>query len=444
MSFENANSWWENSNLSEDPDLKRALKSKLNYKPKIFDQESLNSTNIYTLRGPRQVGKTVSLKLLIEELISKHNYQAKQILWTNVDTVRRIDLLESHLISLVNLYKSFKLKNLKFKPLMIIDEITSIPRWQRVIKKLRDDGTLSQFCLILTGSSAYDLRIGIETMAGRRGFGDNLDRVLLPMSYSDFRKQFDNHEDTFQNYLKIGGYPERISEIKKDYDLHKKFNYKIGLNLLEEVHMYEVNRRGLDRQIGLQVIARLEQIASTAVTYEGFAKALNSTKDTAMNHLNALGDAYLLSTYSCYDLSKKRAAPRKARKFLWSDPAFRYYSEYLELGDELDDDVIAESVLGLELLRRYENRLQFGLSSPSKVFTWKGGKGKEIDFLVIKKKASFPYELKYQSSISEWDYKTMKKVFNFGTLITKKKGNMIFKTDEINLIDLESFLLDQA
>ena len=443
MSFEDNNTWWEKCDLSEDIDLKKAKSSGLNYKPKIFDPKSLTVNNIYTLRGPRQVGKTVSLKMLIEELINKHSYNSKQILWTSVDTIRRIDLLEYHLNDLVKLYKSFELKNLKQPPLMIIDEITSIPKWQRVIKKLRDNGTLSEFCLILTGSSAHDLRIGIETMAGRRGFGDNLDRVLLPMSYADFIEQFKNIDNPFQEYLKIGGYPERVSKIKENYKANKIFDYKIGLNLLEEVHMYEINRRNLDRQIAIQAVGRLEQIANTAVSYEGFAKALHSTKDTAMNHLNALGDAYLVSTYACYDIAKKRAAPRKARKFLWADPSFRFYSEYLNVGDEIDDSAITEAVLGMELLRRHEKRLHFGLSALSNVFTWKGDRGKEVDFLVVDKNKVSPYELKYQSSISEWDYQTMKKVFNSGTLITKNKEKLSNLDKEIELIDLENFLLNK-
>jgi predicted AAA+ superfamily ATPase len=73
------------------------------------------------------------------------------------------------------------------------------------------------------------------------------------------------------------------------------------------------------------------------------------------------------------------------------------------------------------LLQKNERRLWEGLSAPRNVFTWKSGNGNEIDFLVVDraKKRMEPYEVKYQETVSDWDFQVSDRAFGKATIISK-------------------------
>jgi len=435
------NPWWEPGGINQDRDLRLAELSPLKYDPIPFSPEDMVAGRIYTLRGARRVGKTVSLKLFVKRLLEEHRVEPRSIGWWNADTSRRADILESQLIELLEAMRSESSPSVKtLPPLLIVDEVTSVIQWQRALKRLKDQGLLDNTCVILTGSSAHDLKIGTETMAGRRGIASNLDRVLHSMSFSTFRSCA-GKASSLSDFLKVGGYPFRVEEYIR---APKTFEISFGANVLEEVFMYEVIRRGLDRSIALEVLVRIAELGVTATSYDSFAKALSSTKDTARTHLDALGDGFLLCTYASLDLHTFRAAPRKARKFLWFDPAFRSLAHILGRGPIVDEAAIAESVVGAELIRRYEAYPHHGYSNLDGVFTWKSSTGHEVDFIAAtdrlkSNKNLLPVEVKYKNSISEWDWKVLEKSFGKGILVTKNKC-IIQPAQEIEVRDIETFL----
>lgn len=434
--------WWDNKGIDHDPDLVLTNKSLLQYNPQPFTAHDLTAGRIYTLRGARRVGKTVALKLFVKELIKDYGMHARSIVWWNADTSRRVDILESELKALCEYTKKeSKQNNTKYPKLLIVDEITSVPKWQKAIKKLKDQGYLQDMCLVLTGSSAHDLKAGTETMAGRRGISSNLDRVLFNMSYKTFYECSNNTASIF-DYIKVGGFPFRVEEFLKK---GQEFDVSYGSNILEEIFMYEVIRRGLDRSIAFEIITRIASLAVTAISYEGFAQQLSINKDTARKHLDAYGDAFLLATYSSLDLRTFRAAPKKNRKFLWFDPAFRCLAHSLRRGPIIDDAAVVESIVGAELIRRYEMFAYHGYSVLDSVFTWKSSNNHEIDFVAAIRHAQghrdlLPIEVKFQNSISEWDWQVLKKSFASGVLVTKD-SDLETNDSKIKVVGLERFLL---
>ncbi len=88
------------------------------------------------------MGKTVTLKLLVAQLIEDHGWDGRDILYLTFDAV---------------FWRHTKKRRAK------------------LIKKLRDDGTLARLCVLLTGSSSHDLKAGSERLAGRRGSPKYLD-----------------------------------------------------------------------------------------------------------------------------------------------------------------------------------------------------------------------------------------------------------------------------
>ncbi len=425
------NSWWNEGGLWQDSDLNRVKNSPLSYRPIVFSPEECQEASIYTLRGPRRVGKTISLKLLISELIEKKGWEPKSIVWTSLDTIRNLEQMESHLLKIV-----------QYQPkLLVIDEVTAVVGWQRVIKKLRDSGIFLQTCMILTGSSAYDLKAGAERMAGRRGVAQNPDRILLPMTFEIFCKQCQNlpllQSEFMKMYLKVGGFPFRVESFIKKQSTWTDFE---DYQVFDDVLFYEFTRRKLDRNIALEVVGRLSSVLTTSVSYEGFIKPLSIAKDTARKYLDALGDSFLLATFSSFDTGRGRVAPKKDRKFGWIDPALGYLAAWLRQGEIAQEPVRAEWVVGTKLLSCFEARLWEGLSSPRNVFTWKSSSGNEIDYLVIDKSRKFilPVEVKYQGSISDWDFQVMERAFHKGFLVTLDKN---LERKKSAALSLDQFLL---
>ncbi len=408
------NSWWNSGALWEDRDLQQVKKSSLSYHPRIFQSDELEPGTVYTLRGPRRAGKTVSLKLLIAELIEQQGWPPLSITWSNLETLAGMREMETLLGSIIQ----------ERKPrLLVLDEVTSVVGWQRVIKRAVDAGLLSQCCLILTGSSAYDLKKGAERMAGRRGTYKAPDRVLLPMDYAQFCQQLEQKKLTPhpEIYFNVGGFPFRVEEfLKTQGDLEKM---SPSTQVFDDIIAYEFNRRKLDRNIALEVLARLATVQAHAISYDAFAKPLHAATNTVRKYLEALGDAYLLCSLSSFDTGRGRPAPRKDRKFLWIDPALAHLAAWLNVGERPREDALAEHSVCGHVIRLVEKQLWEGLSAPRQVFTWKSKAGKEIDLLWVDRttKKRFPIEVKYQDTISGGDFLSLESSFGRGILITRKQ-----------------------
>lgn len=429
MNVSNQNPWWNGGGLWEDKDLNRVKNSRLHYRPKTILLKDLIPDAVLTLRGPRRSGKTVTLKLLLAELIEKRGIDPRSILWISLETTRTLEKMEAILSEWIERLSP------KF---LFIDEVTSITDWQKVVKKLVDIGILAGVCTVLTGSSAHDLKKGSERMAGRKGNIDNPDRILLPMSYSEFLHQipFPDRQNV-ATYLEIGGFPFRIEDFIQS---NGKLQPHEKLSVLDDVYFYEINRRKLDRNIALDILGRLAEVKNHSLSYESFVKPLSIAKDTAKKYLNALGDAFLLATFYSFDTGRNRVSLKKDKKFVWVDSSLSFLAKSMEQGEASDEACRAEWVLGIELLRRYEIRLWEGISAPRNVFTWKSSGGNEIDYLVVNRatKTKVPFEMKYQDSITDWDFQIMEQAFHKGILVTKRISR---NRKESQALSMESFLL---
>jgi predicted AAA+ superfamily ATPase len=64
------NPWWEWENWeTRDRDLRKYNESRVKWRPSWIDKVSLEPSSMNIVMGPRQVGKTTGVKLLISELL---------------------------------------------------------------------------------------------------------------------------------------------------------------------------------------------------------------------------------------------------------------------------------------------------------------------------------------------------------------------------------------
>src|SRR5487761_1282187 len=171
------NPWWRDTRWADlDPDLVDTVATGLHYESKALT--GIRPGCLYILRGPRRVGKTVTLKQQIRDLVD-NGTPPTSIVRVACDGWSAKDLRTV-------------VQNTALPPVpdgkarvWLFDEISSVSGdWDQQIKWLRDsDPAFRVATVVLTGSNVTSLTDAAGTLAGRRGRDPEIDRVLLPIGF---------------------------------------------------------------------------------------------------------------------------------------------------------------------------------------------------------------------------------------------------------------------
>ena len=96
------NPWWSDPRrLDDDPHLEALADQPVAWTPRLAHLFRLGADRVYTLRGPRQVGKTTLVKLLLRRLLREEGVDPRAVLYFSCDLVRGAreldDLVETYL-----------------------------------------------------------------------------------------------------------------------------------------------------------------------------------------------------------------------------------------------------------------------------------------------------------------------------------------------------------
>lgn len=169
--------WWRDKAWeSHDRTIERVKASDFLFRhlrPDLSIPENLPPGSISIIRGPRQVGKTTELKLLVSDLV-RRGVPPRNIGYYPCDDI-------IHFRELMDLIRVFAktVEGQGGTGYLLMDEVTAVKNWHRAVKSVADSGMLENIYLLLTGSSAIDIKRGYERMPGRRGKG--FDRAFLPL-----------------------------------------------------------------------------------------------------------------------------------------------------------------------------------------------------------------------------------------------------------------------
>lgn len=438
------NPWWESEKkINNDIKIKEFEQNKLKWYPQILDKFQFFSDRVYTIRGPRQVGKTTLLKLLIKKLIKEKNINPKSIFYYSFDMISNY----KEILEIYKKYHNFS-EQLKIKYKIIFwDEITFVKDWQKAIKYIIDLGLGKNTTLILTGSSSRDIRNGSERLPGRRGTGDELDKVLLPMTFKEFLNvvnekliegekyslediltlsekklnflylNYDKVQKIFEDYLIIGGFPRAVEDYLRNGTISNDTK-KIYLDII----VSDIEKIKKSRVILFQILKKIYETIGTRISFQTLAKETEiGSFHTVQEYIETLGDNYLLSQIYFWDISHKKIKPKKDKKIYFIDSLlFEVIRDIGGFEFEINPGIKIENLIFFDLLKLYEKNKSAGLSFLKNIFFWYSKKGNEIDFL-INDKNIIPIEVKYQNLITPFDYLTMNKTFKRGILITKNK-----------------------
>ena len=439
------NPWWEDETKIElDRHILNFKNSSFKWEPSVLNEMNLHDEGIYTLRGPRQIGKTTILKLLMYKLIKEENLPPQRILYLSLDNVSSKEELIDILIS----FSKFRRRTFPNGLLYIfLDEITMVHDWQYAIKYLWDIGILTNCFVLLTGSSAHDIQKSKERFPGRKGSGKDL--VLYPATFSEFVETIKNARfqkyrlqeiigltedeikniefetssvyDDFQLYMLTGGFPLIIDEFLKTGG-----NSERTLGIFRDVFLGEIERFGKRRVTLLQITKKLPEIMGRRISWQALKRSVDEVESihTVIEYVETLALNYMIGIIFFLDINSKFIKPKKSKKLYSIDSIITRVMENIT-GEEIPPGFKVENVVYCHLVKLHP--IESGLIHTEGPYFWYSDRGKEVDFIAGEEYT--PIEVKYQNRIIPQDYQTMKRVFKKGILITKqtflKDGNIV-------------------
>jgi predicted AAA+ superfamily ATPase len=491
------NPWWrEPANIQTDNKIREALDSKYTWEPRMIAFIGLDRDVIYTLRGPRQVGKTTFVKFIIEKLLLGRAIGVYKPIDPRAIFYFTCDLIASpkELVEVIEVYLDFsnRIKSDQ-RRYLFIDEISSVKGWEASIKHLSDTGKLQNMMVLLTGSHALDLKKSTERLPGRRGGkNESLNKILMPMKFSEFiettnpelaedlrdifplstserfemlfnlfKGTIDPTLETdyplyaketrvmFDHYLQTGGIMRAINSYFTKGSIDNN-TYEIYIQWL----LGDLRKWNFDENIIRQVLRAVVTRIGTRISSNSIYKETEiGSHHTVTRYLEGLENSFVLNLFYQSDLHKKQVNYGKEKKAYFSDPfiyhAVKGWTDGSQNYFNSSQDVIAnpesKSKLVEMLVSNHVVRIAYNIA-PSDVFNhhertffWKksGKKDKEIDFIIKKDDEYFPLEVKYQTKITRRD---------LGNLFSLKKGVLLSKqhTESYKsyaILPVEAFLL---
>ncbi|WP_048178514.1 ATP-binding protein [Methanosarcina sp. MTP4] len=471
MNLSVQNPWWKNpAAIRDDDKLKKWEDSVLKWSPWIKGELKFDRDRIYTLRGPRQVGKTTLVKLIIRDLLDEIEHP-QSVFYFTCDLVAD----EKELFEVLNLYLNWAAAFRLERKYIFLDEISSVRDWEKGLKYLVDTGALKNTSVVLTGSHSIDIKSSIERLPGRRGEGEGtLDKIFFPMKFSEYVetlnpdiKQFmevngliegskrqeilsdlfegkadllqstlllyqPEIDQLFDQYLITGGIPRSINEFFTKNKIDSSI-YEIYIQSL----IGDLARWNIPEMPVKQVLRSISGKLTTPVSWRGITDETDiGAHVTVQKYVTALEDSFVLNVLYPLDLPKKTASFKKDKKIYFQDPFIFHalhswasgFTDYFEsanlyLSNPETKSKLVESVFHSHLVHfMYEKHPSDVFSPHERVFylKTKGGK-KEVDF-VLKTNGNqlLGIELKYQRQINSSDYRGLT-AFEKGILVSKGK-----------------------
>ena len=305
---------------------------------------------IKVLTGIRRSGKSVMLKLLMEELKNR-GINENQFIYINFENLKYRNLknyerLYDFILNKVDdKYKSYYI---------FLDEIQEVEEWERCVNSLRVDEDFN-FDIYITGSNAKLLSGELSTyLAGRY-----IEFVVYPFSFKEFfeimkekNKEIDLKE-AFQDYVKFGGMPF----------LHNlDYNYEASMQYLQDLYasiiLKDITQRNnirdtdlLERIINYVVMNIGNTFSATSISKFFKSENRKVAIETILNYIKACEEAFLIYRVARNDLLGKKIL-NVNEKYYIADHGIR---EAIMENNQKNINQILENIVYFEMLRRGYN-----------------------------------------------------------------------------------------
>ena len=443
------NPWWKDKDaIGRDPKLVALGASALKAVPTPCFFEA--GDYIYSLRGPRQVGKTTLVKLAIARMLE--TVPPRNVMYYSFDSETGPLDVEN----VLNEYFDKSSQSEASRRYLFLDEISNVIDWQRAIKMFKDMNMLENCTVVTTGSHSVDLAKATELLAGRRGEPrhDTLDKVVMPMNFRRFVMATDQdlyndvarvvaldqesritilkraaagtldapvkdlyiHQNELEiclhKYLLAGGIPFIVDRLIKDGYVDDMY-YKRYINLVRNgfVHL------GKNPTHASQIMGRIAECTGNSVSWSSLKnKTAVASHHTAEDYTKILEDMFCTLSLHRYNSTSDRPKYDAEKKLYFRDPFFFHMANGLGSESTYDaslecmDDPTCMSRLVEQVVCEHVVRLAYGtlgmrvaFGHDNAVFYWRSSSKREVDLVVRDNGGLIPIEVKYQNQIKNGD-----------------------------------------
>jgi uncharacterized protein len=423
------NPWWTSPAWRvSDPHLTLLEAQRVRLPTDFVGALNLREPGIHTLRGPRQVGKSTDLKLLVERALNE-GFEPRSIIYI------ALDLLEGqHLAEFAKTVERARDLAGRSPPgLILLDEVTAVVRWQTAVKTLWDQGSIRKDIVVCTGSSAIDLQRGAaERLPGRRQAG--ADHLALPQSFASFahavaedipaapgltvadlrtpdgeallrdmRVYAPALDAMLRRYLLFGGLPASVAEITRGAHEPSEQVKRVLYDSL----VREIQRKGASVAAGRALLERVVRSLGSKISWSSMAREMDvplgrghgrPSHQTVRDYMELLAGGYFLFVTYFWRSGSQANAQSRDKKVYFADPLLHTIALDHTPGLTANTAALVENAVGMALLRRYEppDRLIETFSLPERLHIWQTARGGEIDFVCGLRRGLDVVEVKYR------------------------------------------------
>jgi uncharacterized protein len=426
------NPWWSEPGwVTGDRQLARLAEQPVRLPTEIVTAIDLAKAGVHVLRGPRQVGKTTDLKLLVQRALGEGR-DPRSIVYLTLDLIED----QPHAELARTIARAKMMARHTGPSIVLVDEVTGVPRWQTAVKAVWDDGTIDEDVVVCTGSSAVDLQRGAaERLPGRRGAGQ--DHLVLPQTFASFARAVNAitpasprmtiadlctqdgeaalldiriHgpalNDALSLYLKFGGLPAAVAEAASGAPEPSDEVKRVLYDSLVK----EVQRRGASIPAAHALLERVLRSLGSRTDWSKMAREmdvpLGSSRAPANHHtlrdyIELMAGGYLLFILYFWRAGSRTNDHSNEKKVFFADPLLHTISLDHAPGLRPDIPALVENAIGLALYRRYEppERLIESFVAPERLHAWRTARAGEIDFVAGPHSELDVAEVKYRNRI---------------------------------------------
>jgi predicted AAA+ superfamily ATPase len=430
------NPWWAREGWEEDdPNLRRLRAHPVRLPSPRVEEVDLGRAGVHILRGPRQVGKSTDLKLLVHRALAE-GVPPRQVVYLSLDLLE--DEPAGALVAAVGRALELAGRRGEGPRLVLLDEVTAARRWRISIKALWDDGRIDRDVVVCTGSSAIDLAEGAaERLPGRRGAGK--DMLVLPQNFAAFARALEGPgpavppgpgltvaellggegremlldarvylpalRRALESYLLFGGLPAAVAEAASGLPEPSEEVQRVLWDSLAR----EVQRRGAGMPAAQALLERIARSLGSKLSWSRLARELavplgpprraresavppgtaargsgarSSDPRTVQSYVELLAVNYFALILYFWKRDSGGGDLAKDKKVYFGDPLLRTIVT-TRTGLARNTHAEVENALALALYRRYEptERSAENFRSPERLHVWGTSRGGEIDFV---------------------------------------------------------------